>query len=270
MSEPIHILSLGAGVQSSAMALMAAVGEITPMPTAAIFADTQDEPKAVYEWLGWLSSKLSPHFPVVVVSKGRLSELSTRVRTSKKTGMQYLKPSLPVFTLNSDLERGMMFRHCSMDEKIAPLKSKAKEIAGRGNKVVMWIGMSTDEVQRVKDSPDKRIVHRWPLIEKEMTRNDCLAWMRRNGYPKPPRSACIFCPYHSDKEWVRLRDESPEEFQFAVDYEKRLQHAQAQCKRLTSVPYLHASRIPLDQVDFNGSKSSDFQMQLPCEGMCGV
>ncbi len=59
MNEPIHIISLGAGVQSSTMALMAACGEITPMPTAAIFADTGDEPKAVYEWLGWLASKLA-------------------------------------------------------------------------------------------------------------------------------------------------------------------------------------------------------------------
>ena len=43
MSEPIHILSLGAGVQSSTLALMAAAGEVTPMPVAAIFADTHAE-----------------------------------------------------------------------------------------------------------------------------------------------------------------------------------------------------------------------------------
>ena len=41
--SPIHIISLGAGVQSSTMALMAACGEITPMPQCAIFADTQAE-----------------------------------------------------------------------------------------------------------------------------------------------------------------------------------------------------------------------------------
>lgn len=43
-----HIISLGAGVQSSTLALMAAAGEIAPMPVAAIFADTQDEPASVY------------------------------------------------------------------------------------------------------------------------------------------------------------------------------------------------------------------------------
>jgi len=48
-----HFLSLGAGVQSSTMALMAAKGQIGPMPDAAIFADTQWEPRHVYTWLNW-------------------------------------------------------------------------------------------------------------------------------------------------------------------------------------------------------------------------
>lgn len=56
--EPIHILSLGAGVQSSTLALMAAAGEVTPMPVAAVFADTGDEPTSVYRWLDWLTTQL--------------------------------------------------------------------------------------------------------------------------------------------------------------------------------------------------------------------
>ena len=36
----LRIISLGAGVQSTTMALMAAHGEITPMPHCAIFALT--------------------------------------------------------------------------------------------------------------------------------------------------------------------------------------------------------------------------------------
>ena len=47
----LQIISLGAGVQSSTMAMMAAAGEITPMPHAAIFADTQAEPASGF-WPG--------------------------------------------------------------------------------------------------------------------------------------------------------------------------------------------------------------------------
>jgi hypothetical protein len=50
-AAPVHIISLGAGVQSSTMALMAARGLILPRPIGAIFADTQDEPASVYRWL---------------------------------------------------------------------------------------------------------------------------------------------------------------------------------------------------------------------------
>jgi hypothetical protein len=42
----LRVISLGAGVQSTTMALMATHGEITLMPDCAIFADTHAEPKA--------------------------------------------------------------------------------------------------------------------------------------------------------------------------------------------------------------------------------
>ena len=71
MQDPIHIISLGAGVQSSTMALMAAHGEITPIPKCAIFADTQDEPEAVYQWLDQLETLLP--FPILRRTRGSLS-----------------------------------------------------------------------------------------------------------------------------------------------------------------------------------------------------
>jgi len=89
-------ISLGAGVQSSTMALMAAHAEITPMPEAAIFADTQDEPKSVYRWLEWLTGKLP--FPVHIVTQGHLREDGISIRTSRKSGKQYIRTLIPMFT----------------------------------------------------------------------------------------------------------------------------------------------------------------------------
>src|SRR5688572_15714259 len=91
-----HIISLGAGVQSSTMALMAAHGEITPMPDAAIFADTQAEPQSVYVWLDWLEKQLP--FPVIRASKGSLAETALEVRTSA-AGNLYTKSAPPAFLL---------------------------------------------------------------------------------------------------------------------------------------------------------------------------
>lgn len=120
MSEPIHIISLGAGVQSSTMSLMAACGEITPMPKCAIFADTQAEPASVYRWLDWLEKQLP--FPVHRVSAGNLTVDSVMLRTSKKTGKTYQRPSLPIFQTNTRNGIEMLSRQCTLTYKVVPLQ----------------------------------------------------------------------------------------------------------------------------------------------------
>lgn len=91
--------------------------------------------------------------------------------------------------------------------------------------MINWIGISLDEVSRMKPSWEKWSQHRWPLIEADMTRHDCLRWMEKNGYPKPPRSACTYCPFHSDSEWRRMKIDTPAEFESAVLFEKKMQAA---------------------------------------------
>lgn len=273
MKEPVHIISLGAGVQSSTMALMAAAGEIGPMPTAAIFADTQAEPKAVYDWLDWLEKQLP--FPVIRVTAGNLTEKAAEIRVSQE-GVAHYKVRLPFHTLAADGKRGMIRgRACTSDFKIVPILKAVRSIAGikRGQKevgAISWIGISLDEVQRMKPSREPWCEHRWPLVDLRMSRHDCLRWMGAKGFPKPPRSSCIFCPYHSNAEWRNL---TPEEFRQAVEFEKAIQDARevgVHGRRNTS--FLHRSCVPLDQVDLS-TDVERWQGELwgnECEGMCGV
>lgn len=260
----MHILSLGAGVQSSTMALMASCGELTPMPEAAIFADTQAEPASVYRWLDWLQPRLP--FPVYRRTKGNLATVSTRLRKSK-TGNFYTNASVPAFIQGKN-GPGMLLRQCTRDFKLDVLRRTTRELS-RGRPVIQWIGISRDEAHRMKDSRVPRITHRWPLIEKNMTRHDCLAWMAARGYPPPPRSACVFCPYHSNAEWKRLRDTEPEAFSQAVEYERAFQ-AVAQHTRFRGTPFLHRSLIPLDQVVFTEEAQQGTLWGNECEGLCGV
>lgn len=257
----IHIISLGAGVQSSTMALMAAHGEITPMPECAIFADTQDEPASVYEWLAWLEKQLP--FPIVRVSIGKLSLAATAVRVSGNTGNAYLRPGLPVFFKGA----GLAARHCTRDFKIDPIRRYANLIRG-AQRVVQWIGISTDEAHRMKPSQIGWCDNRYPVVEADMTRLHCLEWMRDKGYPRPPRSACVFCPYHSDAEWLRLRDEEPEAFARAAEFERQYQSSAAQTA-LSAKPFLHRSCVPLAEVEFSVSTNLTL-FGDECEGMCGV
>ena len=70
--KEFHILNLGAGVQSTAMYLMFMRGDLKPQIDFAIFADTQDEPLAVYKHLEWLQSLGGP--PILIRTRGKLSE----------------------------------------------------------------------------------------------------------------------------------------------------------------------------------------------------
>src|ERR1017187_4049616 len=122
----LNILSLGAGVQSSVIALMAAKGEITPMPDCAIFADTQAEPKSVYVWLDWLEKQLP--FPVSRVTAGNLTQRITTTRINKKTGIAYYSNMIPAFTLNPNGSAGIIGRSCTSDFKLKPLLKEQRKI----------------------------------------------------------------------------------------------------------------------------------------------
>lgn len=266
--EPLHVISLGAGVQSSTMALMATRGELSPLPHAAIFADTQGEPASVYAWLTWLESQLS--FPVIRATAGNLIDDASRLRTSRLTNNTYLRPSLPVFTIGADGKPGMMMRQCTRDYKITVVRRESKRLAAKGQRIIHWIGISSDEATRMKPSNDKRIENIWPLLDKGISRTDCLAWMQRNSYPRPPRSACVYCPYHNDTEWLRLKNEEPEEFARAIALEKQLSSAVGNATALKAKAcFFHSSRVPLDQVKFDDKRQTN-KFENECEGMCGV
>jgi transposase len=84
------------------------------------------------------------------------------------------------------------------------------------------LGLSLDEVQRMKPARERWVTIEWPLIDLRMTRHDCLLWLARNGYPIPPKSSCIGCPFHSDADWREMRDHRPAEWEDACDFDERI------------------------------------------------
>lgn len=267
----LRILSLGAGVQSSTLALLAARGEIGPMPDCAIFADTQSEPKAVMVWLDWLEAQLP--FPVYRVTAGSL-------RDNLLTDAAGRFVSVPFFT-DAGGDAGMTRRQCTREYKITPIQNKVRELLGlkKGERapkhvaVEQWVGISWDERQRMKDSGKVYIKHRWPLIERAWTRGHCLEWWERE-FPgrKPPKSACEFCPYTDDDRWIDMRDNDPEAFSGAILVDRSVRRPGARIARgLDAKLYAHRSLKPLDEVEFvPGDGGSMFGMVNECEGMCGV
>ena len=273
----MNVLSLGAGVQSSTLAMMYSKGELKPKPDFAVFADTQGEPVAVYKWLDWLEKQLT--FPVYRVSKGNLAIDSLTIKTSKKTGNKYLKHSVPFFLFKDHKPKGLLIRGCTTDYKIQPIqqfvRKKCKVKKGEKKIVVnMIIGISTDEIVRMKKSKVKWIQNTYPLIENNISRKMCLEWFKKNNLKLPPRSACIFCPYHQKSYWADLKKNSLKEFKQAVEYEKKAKKTYKiifQNIKSYNENYdvsLHSSGN-LETFDKKEIKQLDL-FNAECEGICGL
>ena len=123
--DACRVLSLGAGVQSSCLALLAERGEYgLPKPDFAIFADTGWEPPAVYEHLDWLESQLS--FEVVRVNNGNIRENLLKGRMPD--GSSFL--GIPAFLTNPDGTRGILRRQCTTHYKTNPIHEYLKNRVG--------------------------------------------------------------------------------------------------------------------------------------------
>lgn len=263
----IHVISLGAGVQSTTLALMAAHGEITPMPDCAIFADTQWEPKNVYKHLDWLCSGNVLPFPVFKVTAGNIRQ--DIMNHKNTTGGRLAAVPWHIKMPNGDAALGR--RQCTQEYKLAPIRRKVRELLGNKTPkhgAEIWIGISTDEIMRVKPSRIGYMVNRWPLIEKKLSRNDCLQWLKRHDYPIPPKSSCIGCPFHNNQQWRELRDHSPAEWQDAIEIDAAIRNQ----PKFRGQQFAHRSLKPLAEVDLSTAEDLG-QLNLfnnECEGMCGV
>lgn len=267
------VLSLGAGVQSTTLALMAAHGDIEPMPDCAIFADTRWESRKVYEHLEWLSSANVLPFPVRRVSRGDIRE-GIRERRAPSSSVRFA--AIPWWTVNPDGSRGMGSRQCTSEYKLEPIMQEVRVLLGNGRRdriaagtVRVMIGISIDEAHRMKPARQQYMVNCWPLVEKGMSRGDCERWLLKYEYPIPPKSACIGCPFHGDDYWIDMRDNRPEEWAEAIEYDRILRTGDS--RGMNAVEYMHRQCVPLDQADLKATAERPLDLfGNECEGMCGV
>lgn len=265
----LRVLSLGAGVQSSTLALMIEKGEI-PMVDCAIFSDTMAEPKAVYEWLEYLQKQVS--YPIYKVQRGNLKQ---DMINAVDGGNKFLV--IPLYTVNSSTgKKGLLMRQCTNDYKIQPINKKIRELLNVGyrqrvlkdTKVELVMGISYDEMVRMKTNRLPYIENQYPLVDKKIRRKDCIDWMTTNNYPKPPRSACTFCPYHTNEEWLKIK-ENDEEWKEVVELDKFIRNG---TRKPEEQVFLHRDCVPIDEVDFKKEQDKKEQLSLldECEGMCGI
>jgi len=276
-----QVLSFGAGVQSTALLLMSCKG-ILPKLDYAIFADTQWEPEEVYTHLEWCENYAADYgIKVARVTNGNLRDDFTP--TNRNDGGRFM--AIPLYVIQENGKPSMVRRQCTFQYKIKPVeKYMRREIMGlkpgqRAPKEVViqqWMGISWDEIQRAKASSDKWKENVFPFCNmpgdyfpKPIKRFQCIEWLETN-YPDihVPRSACIGCPYHSNEEWRRIK-ENPKEWADAVDFDRTIR----QGTNMDGEAFIHRSCKPLEEVDLRSDVEKGqnvFGWDDECDGMCGV
>lgn len=217
-----------------------------------------------------------PYFTRKVWRAEDISQLVGLVESHQGDGKNTYEKIIAQVLLNgSYVQAGMIRRQCTYEYKIRILEKTFRRLAGYkpykrmpAGTIEVWKGISTDEANRVTMSNKKWQAFYYPLIERRVSRGSCLYWFKKRGMPRPPRSACIGCPYHHDNEWRKMRDESPGEFQAAVEFDRVIR----KCGGIRGDVFIHSKRIPLDEVDLRTDRDKG-QLSLwsdECAGVCGV
>lgn len=295
-SFDLDVLSLGAGVQSTTLALLAVKG-LLPRPDVAIMADTGWEPQGVYDHLERLTAELAKaRIPVEIVKEGDL----------RADALDLDKPiKVPAFVKNPDGSQGKQMRSCTDRYKLRPIRASIRERLGaermaesvcagcegsgsrvapwrakRGDDTVgvcsvcdgegvlsrfglplkgkwarVWIGISTDEIDRATDRGPGYARPWHPLLELGMSRVQCINWLDAHGWRTTPKSACIGCPFHGNAMWRDMRDKDPQSWQDAVNFDRTFRHDPG----LRGELYLHRSLLPLDHAPIDRVEPKEYR-----------
>ncbi|WP_078078836.1 hypothetical protein [Streptomyces niveus] len=243
-----------------------------PRVDYAIFADTGWEPKAVYDHLDRLEKEIAgpAGIPIFRVSSGNIR--------NDALDPDHRFASMPLHILNKDGRAGMTRRQCTGEYKIKPIKKKVRELLGypyptripKGVFVEQWVGISTDEFHRAKDSDVKYMRNRHPLItDMNWSRSDCVRYLTSRGLADTPKSSCLGCPFHGNAQWRHIRNTSPSEWTDVVEFDAAIRQGNARAtasgNQLLGQAFLHRSRVPLSDAPIDHVTAAEWaarQQQL--------
>lgn len=256
------VWSCGGGTQSAAIAALIVLGEL-PKPDAAVISDTGREASETWRYF---DSVLRPQLSAVGIELVRLPHSfdgtgwNTVDLFGGKDGKTALVPAYTTHDQRFPQRLPQTAKFCSNEWKARPVERYYRSLGLTGGRI--WIGFSIDEFQRMRShDADAKWNHEYPLIDRRMSRADCIALVtRRMRWPPPPRSSCWMCPYRTDTEWRHLKATDPQDFRSAAAFEADLQ-------TVDPTLYLHRSGLPITSVDFNETQG-DMLADSCASGMC--
>lgn len=232
-------MSFGAGMQSTALALMSCenawamrTGASLPFPLVpvydvVVFCDLGFEPPWVEaqaefarrscESVGiWYQKLDTPLYQDLMHDFGNKRVVS-----------------IPWWTLRQDGHKSKMPRNCTIDYKVNEISKfvrwqileyrKGQRLRDEDRKAhEMHMGFGYEEQHRCKESPNPMFINRFPLVNMKLERADNYAYIRDVWGLDTKASACAFCPFHRNYFFQYLCQNEPASYKQLVEVDELL------------------------------------------------
>lgn len=235
--------SFGGGVQSTAVMVLAARGEIDFDTFVMADVGTDAENPATVAYVNDVAA------PYAAAHGLTLEVIHRKWRGGRYRSllgyMAEVRTSIPIPVHLAG--GGPANRLCTIRWKIEPVERWQRERgATEARPARLGIGISVDELERARTAsrfPTQTLAY--PLLDLGIDRAGCARIVADAGLPPAPKSSCWFCPYQGTEQWRARRRNEPELFEAAVDLERRLGDRRVELGRDRA--YLTRHKMPLDQ-----------------------
>lgn len=277
----MKVISLGLGLQSTAMYFMSSLGEL-PRADVAIFADLGAEKSSTYAYLSYLLQWRDANMgvPLMVIREKNLYQ--DLLYQANSRGQRFA--SIPAYTRGFNGRVGMLRRECTQEYKVFQIDKVIRRLQGlsRGQRTLpadVWVGITIDEADRMSEPLFRWKTHVYPFTDFSLTgdgrygrlgwgmvrsRSDLHRWYEAHGLRVPEKSGCVFCPYRSNNDWLRMKTQSRPDFDRAVVIDHAIRDSTT--KGIRQPAFVHKSLMPLERVQFDLSDLWNDE----CTGYCQV
>ena len=221
----MKILSFGAGMQATALALMSCENAANPLPLypavpvydAVIFCDLSLEASWVRQQMIFTRQVCGRvGIPFYILETPLYHDFIQNFGQRRTV-------SIPWWTMREDGHPSRMPRSCTVDYKIeAVSRFVRRELLGYRKRQrlrpedikahEMHMGFSLEEKRRCKENPGKLFVNHFPLVQMGLTRSDNYSYILEKWGLDTKASACAFCPFHRNYFFQYIKKYDPETY----------------------------------------------------------
>lgn len=258
----MKILSCGAGMQSTALALMSCANKLivenrckefgftytqeVPIYDVVLFCDLGLEPAWVLNQVNFIKSACEwAGIPFYIIHSPLYEDYMNNFGKKRVV-------SIPFWSIDENGKKGKMMRNCTLDYKIALMQNFVRwNLLGykKGQRTKqedlkaheMHLGFSKEEEHRCKENPHKMFVNKFPLCDMNLVRADNYAYIRDVWGLETKASACCFCPFHTNYFFKHIKENHKAEYDKTVAFDEMLEKEQPNTK-IRSKLYISKSR----------------------------